>query len=128
MSDTGPTETEIQKLTKKVDDLIAGHRRATDDELSKLARELRDELADAKKATSDATQSEIKALRESLEDVTGFITEQRTAAKEKERVKENESTIVVPPDDVLVPDTPPAPEPVHGDDGPQKKSGLKRWW
>lgn len=126
MTDTDSTS-EIQRLTQKVDDLIAGHKRSTDDELAKLARQLREELADAKKASSDATQSEIRALREALEDVTGFIREQKDAAKEKDRVKDNETTIVVPPDDVTVPEVPPEPEPVHGDE-PTKRSGLKRWW
>ena len=126
MSET-ETPSDIQKLTAKVDEMIAGHKRATDDELAKLARALREELSDAKKATSDATQSEIKALRESLEDISGYIKERRDADKEKERVKENETTIVVPPDDVTVPDVPPEPEPVHGDE-PGKRSLFKRLW
>ena len=97
----------ISKVLARYEDALQDHKHLTRDELAKIKRDLTDELEKAKRESSEATAREIKELREALADVTGFVAEQRTAAKEKDRVADSETTIVVPPDDVTVPDLPP---------------------
>ena len=128
MSDTGNPDisAEIRKILDKVAEETGSHKRETADELAKAKRELTDLLTDAVKKSSEATDSQIRQLREALEEVTGFITEEKESRKNRDRVKDSEQTLVVPPDDVTVPD-PPAPEPVYGDED-SKPSFFKRIW
>ena len=128
--DNSTSQSEIDKLLARVDEAINSHKNATKDELAALTRNLRDELAAAKKETSDLTAATIKELQDGLKDVMDFVAGQREAEKQKNRVQENESTIVVPPNDV----TPPAPtqpeEQSYSQEGGEdrKKSILKRMW
>lgn len=121
---TSSTQT-VDKLVHKYEDALHGHKQLTSDELSKLRREMQDALRDER----EASERSLKELKEALEDVTGWITEQREASKNKDSVKDSESTIVVPPNDVSPPTPAEVPDTtVHGDEEGAKKGGWKRFW
>lgn len=131
MSDTSQTPpaavSETEKILSKFNDALDGHKRLTLDELAKLKRE----MEDAVRGDTEATKKELNDLRDALKSATDWIDSEVKARADQGRVKDNESTIVVPPNDV----TPPVPAPVAdqtpaggvGEDG-KRKGGLKRFW
>lgn len=118
----------LDKAFRRYEDALHDHKRMTGDDLAKVKRELLDELEKAKKESSEHSAQEIKELREAVADLTAWVTEKRTAEKEKDRVADSEATIVVPPNDVT-PAPPAEPEePVYGDDEQQSSKRWKKLW
>lgn len=121
-NDDTPTQSDGEKVLHKFDDLFHGHKQATQDELAKMRRELEKVLSEGQ----DETKKTVNELKDALSSVTEFIEGEKKARSQKDKAKESESTIVVPPNDV----TPPQPqgEPEEQSFNPSDEGGKKGGW
>ena len=126
-TETSTAPSEGDKLLKKFDDLFHGHKRATEDQVDNMRRDIEKLLHD----TSEETRQTVKALEDRARQLEEFVEGEKKAKAEQEKVKSNESTIVVPPNDVTPPQPQAMPEEEQSfnpsDDG-GKKGGWKRFW
>lgn len=122
---TTASTNEVDKLMSKVESILSGHRTATDSELSKLRQEIQD-MASSNKREFEERLTEIS---ESYKHVDEWIQSEISARAEKDRIKDSESTIVMPPQDVLPPPVQePPPDQTAAGDGPGKRSVFRRVW
>ena len=85
--------------------------------------DLRRELEQQK----DASAKEINELKEALQDATDFIKELKDGLAAREEAKEDNTTIVVPPDQLSLPPQQEQSISPGNEEGSTKKSGWKRW-
>lgn len=127
MSDTGtPTPANDDKLDKAIqryEDALQGHKHLTEEQLHKLRQEIQDSMAEARRADAEDREQ----LKAQLKEVNDFITQEKKAREERDKVKGSSSTMVVPPDDITPP-PPPADDPAASEPEHTHRRGWKRYW
>lgn len=84
------------RVIDRIKDQLENHKVHTADQLAQMQRSVEDALAAGKR--EDATWRE--ATQKLLDDIVTAFREQETARAERDKVTDNQSTIVVPPSDV----------------------------
>ena len=122
MSEENVTPTEHRGLTKEeLEERFAAHRREMEDRFHEERQELLDELA----ATSESDKAEREEIRRQLKEHDEYVKTQLAAQKQREEMKGDKHTIVVPPSQI-----PPPPRAPSGNSAPTKapKKGWKKVW
>lgn len=123
--ETTQQDNQIDKLLGKYEDMLRGHKTTTEEELIKMRRKMEETLHES----TEASKRVVDELKDQLSSITGWIEDEKKARTEKDRVKESEHTMVVPPEDVTPPQPPPTPETTEFTDDDGKKRGTwKKFW
>lgn len=113
------------ELSRKLDEMMHGHKTKTDEEMAKIRAEVKDALADLDRAD----KAEKEELRNQLAELIEWKKAEDKAREERDKVKSSSATMVVPPSDVKVeqPIQPSDTQPVD-EDGGQRKGSWARFW
>jgi hypothetical protein len=100
MSDTNvePGADRIDEVLHKFETALHGHEDLTRAELERLNRELRNALEDS----AAADKREKDELRAALKETQDWIEGEKKARSERARVRQNKTTLVVPPNDTAI--------------------------
>jgi hypothetical protein len=119
MAEDDGTESALHKY----EEALATHKNATADEIAKARRELEGALKDK----DDLSKREIQRLEEKLDDLLKWKEAREKETKDKGKVKDSSSTIVVPPSDTTPQQQAPTSAGPEGADSGGEVSGKRGW-
>src|SRR3974390_2208173 len=93
---TQTADKDIESVVRRFEEAMSSHRQDTETRIASLKRDMEDIAASSRRASEES----VAKLQAALDDAAEFISGERKARSEKDRVTESESTLVVPPSDV----------------------------